>query len=60
MPHPQLGDAGRNVWPELFVKLSTYLKPIGITEHRPFEYGGIGPRFDLERSQAWLRRFHDR
>ncbi|WP_233561974.1 type VI immunity family protein [Sorangium cellulosum] len=59
-PRPQLGDAERNVWPELYVKLSKYLKPIRITRHRPFQYGGIGPRFDLERSQAWLRRFDDR
>ncbi|WP_437758473.1 type VI immunity family protein [Sorangium sp. So ce1389] len=57
---PQLGDAARNVWPELYVKLSKYLKPIRITEHRPFHYGGPGLRFDLERSEAWLRRFDDR
>ncbi|WP_437946584.1 type VI immunity family protein [Sorangium sp. So ce296] len=59
-PRPQLGDAERNVWPELYVKLSKYLKPIRITEHRPFQYGGPGLRFDLERSEAWLRRFDDR
>ncbi|WP_437899532.1 type VI immunity family protein [Sorangium sp. So ce124] len=59
-PRPQLGDAGRNVWPELYVKLSKYLKPIRITEHRPFQYGGPGLRFDLDRSEAWLRRFDDR
>ncbi|WP_437924571.1 type VI immunity family protein [Sorangium sp. So ce291] len=59
-PRPQLGDAERNVWPELYVTLSKYLKPIRITRHRPFQYGGVGPRFDLERSQAWLRRFDDR
>ncbi|WP_438043111.1 type VI immunity family protein [Sorangium sp. So ce128] len=57
---PQLGNAERNVWPELYVKLSKYLKPIRITEHRPFQYGGPGLRFDLERSEAWLRRFDDR
>ncbi|WP_437946577.1 type VI immunity family protein [Sorangium sp. So ce296] len=59
-PHPQLGDAERNVWPELYVKLSKYLKPIRITEHRPFHYAGPGLRFDLDRSEAWLRRFDDR
>ncbi|AUX20696.1 hypothetical protein SOCEGT47_011690 [Sorangium cellulosum] len=59
-PRPQLGDAERNIWPELYVKLSKYLKPIRITRHRPFQTGGAGPRFDLERSQAWLRRFDDR
>ncbi|AGP35455.1 MULTISPECIES: type VI immunity family protein [Sorangium] len=57
---PQLGDAERNVWPELYVKLSKYLKPIRITKHRPFQYAGPGLRFDLERSQAWLRRFDER
>lgn len=59
-PRPLLGDAERNAWPELYVKLSKYLKPIRITKHRPFQHGGAGLRFDLERSQAWLRRFDDR
>jgi hypothetical protein len=57
---PQLGDAERNVWPELYVKLAKYLKPIRITRHRPFQFSGPGLRFDLERSRAWLRRFDDR
>ncbi|MGK3991689.1 type VI immunity family protein [Sorangium sp. So ce1024] len=59
-PRPQLGDAEQNRWPELYVKLARYLKPIRIAEHRPFQYGGPGLRFDLERSEAWLRRFDDR
>jgi hypothetical protein len=57
---PALGDAERGRWPELYVKLTKYLKPIRITEHRPFQQGGAGLRFDLERSKAWLRRFDDR
>ena len=57
---PVLGDAERGSWPELYVKLSKFLKPIRISEHRPFQYAGDGERFDLERSQAWLRRFDDR
>lgn len=57
---PNLGNAERNAWPELYVKLSKYLKPIRITKTRPFAMGGPGPRFDLERSEAWLRRFDDR
>src|SRR5690606_32149076 len=32
---PQLGDADRNIWPELYVKLSKYLKPIRISQHGP-------------------------
>jgi Protein of unknown function (DUF3396) len=59
-PRPQLGDAEENRWPELYVKLSKYLKPIRITRHRPFQYAGPGLRFDLDRSKAWLRRFDDR
>jgi hypothetical protein len=59
-PHPQLGSAEHNRWPDLYVKLAKYLKPIRITQHRPFHQGGPGPRFDLERSEAWLRRFDDR
>jgi hypothetical protein len=59
-PRPQLGDAARDVWPELYVKLAKLLRPIRITEHRPFHQAGAGPRFDLERSEAWLRRFDDR
>jgi Protein of unknown function (DUF3396) len=58
--HPQLGDAERGRWPELYVKLSKYLKPIRITRHCPFQYDGPGVRFDLERSKGWLRRFDDR
>lgn len=57
---PEMGDAERNVWPALYVKLAKYLKPIRITEHRPFQQGGAGLRFDKERSEAWLRRFDDR
>jgi hypothetical protein len=59
-PHPELGVADLNLWPELYVKLAKYLKPIRITKHRPFQMGGPGERFDLERSRAWLRRFDDR
>lgn len=59
-PKPQLGDAKRDLWPELYVKLSKYLKPIRITEHRPFQMGGPGERFTKDRSEAWLRRFDDR
>jgi Protein of unknown function (DUF3396) len=57
---PQLGNAERGRWPELYVKLSKYLKPIRITRHCPFQYDGPGVRFDLERSKGWLRRFDDR
>ena len=59
-PRPTLGDAERGVWPELYVKLAKYLKPIRITQTCPFQYGGPGERFDRERSEAWLRRFDGR
>ena len=59
-PRPQLGDTARDLWPTLYVKLAKYLKPIRIMEHRPFHRDGPGERFDLERSEAWLRRFDDR
>jgi hypothetical protein len=59
-PQPELGDAKHDRWPELYVKLAKYLKPIRITEHAPFHHAGPGSRFDLERSEAWLRRFDDR
>ncbi|HSN96947.1 MAG TPA: type VI immunity family protein [Candidatus Nanopelagicales bacterium] len=57
---PVLGDAERGSWPELYVKLSKFLKPIRISRHCPFQYAGDGERFDLESSQAWLRRFDDK
>lgn len=60
-PRPLLGDAVRNRWPELYIKLARYLKPIRVTEHWPFQHAGPGPRFeDPESSEAWLRRFDDR
>jgi len=58
-PRPQLGDVERDLWPALYVKLNKYLKPIRITRHRPFQHAGPD-RFDMERSEAWLRRFDDR
>ena len=33
-PRPELGDGERDIWPELYVKLAKYLKPIRITQHR--------------------------
>ncbi|HSO00486.1 MAG TPA: type VI immunity family protein, partial [Candidatus Nanopelagicales bacterium] len=57
---PQLGDAQRNIWPDLYIELSKYLKPIRIVQHGPFQHGNPGLRFDHERSEAWLRRFDDR
>jgi hypothetical protein len=59
-PRPQLGDAQRNLWPALYVKLAKYLKPVRVTHHNPFQHDGSGERFDKERSEAWLRRFDDR
>ena len=59
-PRPDLGDAERGLWPELYVKLAKYLKPIRITTTCAFQYGGPGVRFDRERSEAWLRRFDQR
>jgi len=59
-PKPELGDAEQNRWPELYVKLAKLLKPIRVTDHYPFQYGGHGLRFDHERSVAWLRRFDDK
>jgi hypothetical protein len=59
-PRPQLGDAERRLWPALYVKLAKYLKPIRVTRHNAFQYGGPGVRFDKQRSEAWLRRFDDR
>jgi hypothetical protein len=58
--HPDLGIAERAIWPALYVKLARYLKPIRITDTYPFQHGGDGVRFDLQRSNAWLRRFDDR
>lgn len=57
---PALGDAERDVWPALYIKLARYLRPIRVTEHNPFQHGGPGERFDKARSEAWLRRFDDR
>lgn len=57
---PQLGDADRDIWPELYIKLSKYLRPIRISQHGPFHYDNGGVRFDRQRSEAWLRRFDDR
>jgi hypothetical protein len=59
-PRPQLGDAERNLWPALYVKLAKFLKPIRVTHHNAFQHDGPGLRFDKERSEAWLRRFDDR
>lgn len=56
-PRPQLGDVQQNRWPDLYVKLAKFLRPIRVTQHCPFQYGGPGARFDLGRSIAWLRRF---
>lgn len=59
---PQLGDVERGAWPELYVKLAKYVKPIRITRHRPFGHAGSGPRFgnEKEEGEAWLRRFDER
>jgi len=35
-PRPQLGDAERNLWPALYVKLAKYLKPLRVTRHMEF------------------------
>jgi hypothetical protein len=59
-PRPQLGDAQRDIWPSLYVKLAKYLKPIRVTKHNPFQRGGPNSLFDKDRSEAWLRRFDDR
>ena len=59
-PRPQLGDARRDVWPELYVKLAKYLRPIRVTSHKGFQMGGPSVLFDKERSEAWLRRFDER
>jgi hypothetical protein len=59
-PRPQLGDVERDLWPELYVKLNKYLKPVRVVRHNPFQHGGPGERFDKVRSEAWLRRFDDR
>jgi len=59
-PRPDLGDAEQGLWPELYVKLAKYLKPIRITMTGSFGYGGPGVRFDREHAQAWLRRFDQR
>jgi hypothetical protein len=58
--HPDLGDTQRDLWPELYVKLAKYLKPIRITKHRRLHNTGIEQSFDTERTNAWLRRFDDR
>ena len=59
---PQLGNAEHDRWPELYVKLARYFRPIRITEHRPFGHAGPGPRFgnDKEEALKWLRRFDER
>jgi hypothetical protein len=59
-PRPDLGDAERGLWPELYVKLAKYLKPIRITMTGAFGYDGPGVRFDREHAEAWLRRFDQR
>ena len=57
---PVLGDAERNAWPELYIKLAKYLKPIRITEHCPFGSGWHNWAFGPEQAKAWLRRYDDR
>lgn len=59
---PELGDSRHNAWPGLYVKLAQYLKPIRISEHRPFGHAGPGERFGnrSEDAEAWLRRFDTR
>ncbi len=59
-PRPELGDSERDIWPVLYVKLAKYLKPIRVTQHNPFQSEYLGPWFDKERSEAWLRRFDDK
>lgn len=59
---PEIGDAEQGRWPELYVKLSKYLKPLRITQHRPFGHAGPEPRFgnSMEPGLKWLQRFDDR
>jgi len=59
-PRPELGDAALADWPELYVKLAKYLKPIRVAKHFPFHRPGPGDHFDQARTDAWLRRFDDR
>ncbi|MCC6555972.1 MAG: DUF3396 domain-containing protein [Polyangiaceae bacterium] len=60
-PRPELGDAQRDAWPVLYVKLAKYLKPLRVTRHGAFQSEYRRPAFDRdERSLAWLRRFDDR
>lgn len=56
---PELGDARRDLWPELQCKLARYLKPIRVTDHPGFHYDNPG-RMHKRESEAWLRRFDDR
>jgi hypothetical protein len=60
-PHPMLGDAQSNDWPDLYVKLARKLRPIRVAKHGPMQLAGPGLRMDTtEPSEAWLRRFDDR
>ncbi|AKT37886.1 type VI immunity family protein [Chondromyces crocatus] len=57
---PALGDTERDAWPDLYVKLARYLKPIRITRHSAFGSGGRGWAFGPQEVRAWLARFDDR
>jgi hypothetical protein len=64
-PKPQLGDLQQNIWPELYIQLAKALSRIQVPVHGPFHRAGsldrVGmPRFNQQRSEAWLRRFTDR
>ncbi|AKT37889.1 type VI immunity family protein [Chondromyces crocatus] len=57
---PALGDTERDAWPDLYVKLARYLKPIRITRHSAFGSGGRGWAFGPQEVRAWLARFDER
>jgi hypothetical protein len=58
---PDLGDAERDLWPDLYVKLAKELKPVQVSSHGPMQISGPGLRMDgAARTKAWLRRFDDR
>jgi hypothetical protein len=53
---PQIGDRNGNVWPELYIKLNTAVRPVRARKTYPFQHYGEN-RFDPKSSREWLARF---
>ena len=48
---PELGDTQRDLWPELYVKLAKYLKPIRVTSTQRMPSCGTSPSTSTRASE---------